>query len=109
MRGWRVAVARRRIGAHHVDVAPAGDVPQIGAFAARQHDRQRRVVGGAHAIFQCDEIHGITHGDSWAPNPTTQVCRKTTTGYVEVLDVDDLFPPSVNAATAGIRRLFRVS
>jgi hypothetical protein len=31
------------------------------------------------------------HGDSWAPNPTKQVCRKTTTGYVEVLDVDVSF------------------
>src|SRR5262249_43568754 len=54
-----VAKAHCRIGAHHVDVTLAIGVPQIGPLAARQHDRQRRVVACAYAIFQSDEIHGL--------------------------------------------------
>ena len=42
----RVTEADSRIGAHHVDVAPAFDVPQICALSAREHDGQRVVVSG---------------------------------------------------------------
>src|SRR5215468_12431964 len=55
--GMTMTVADRRIGAHHVDVALALGVPQMCTFAAHQHDRQRRVVLRAIAIFELDEIH----------------------------------------------------
>ena len=57
----RVAEADGRIGAHHVDVAPAGGVPQIGVLAARQHDRQRRVVRRRIPGLECDVL--VDRGD----------------------------------------------
>src|SRR5260370_42100849 len=55
-----VAVARRRIGAHHVGVAPAVRVPQMRALAARQHDGKRRIVVRAIAALQLDRVHGTS-------------------------------------------------
>ncbi len=43
----RVAEAHRGVGRHAVEVASARLVPDVRAFAAHQHDRQRRVVGRA--------------------------------------------------------------
>ena len=40
----RVAVAHRRIGAHHVEVTAAVLVPQPAAVTVRDHDRQRIVI-----------------------------------------------------------------
>jgi hypothetical protein len=61
-----VAVARRRISAHHVDVAPAFDVPQMGALAARQHHRQRLVIVSRVALLELDRRLGPCHG---SPRP----------------------------------------
>src|SRR5215470_2476981 len=55
-----VAVARRRIGAHHVDVAPPGGIPQMRALPARQHDGKRRVIIGAVAPLELDGVHGTS-------------------------------------------------
>ena len=52
----RVAVARGRVGAHHVDVAAAFYVKQIRAFAAGQHDRQRIVIVRAVTALG---VHGL--------------------------------------------------
>ena len=52
----QMAEARRRIGAHHVDVAPPLDIEQMRAPAMRQHDRQRRVILRAEADFPVDEV-----------------------------------------------------
>ena len=52
-----VAVACRRVGAHHVDIAPAGRVPQMRALAARQHDGERLVVVSAVPVLQIDGSH----------------------------------------------------
>ena len=52
-----MAVARRRIGAHHVDVAPPGGIPEVRALPAREHDGQRRVIGRAVAGLQLDRLH----------------------------------------------------
>ena len=53
-RGMAVAEAHGRVGRHHVEVAAAGVIPQVGALAARQHDGQRQVVVGAVAVFERD-------------------------------------------------------
>ena len=50
----RMAVAHRRIGAHHVEVALAILVPDIGAFAPRQDDGQRMVIVRAIARLEVD-------------------------------------------------------
>ena len=50
-----VAVADRRVGAHHVQVAPAVLVPQMHAFAACQRHRQRIVV--VRAIAPLELVH----------------------------------------------------
>ncbi len=96
----RVAVARRRIGAHHVDVAPAVGVPQMRAFAARQHDRQRRVVRGAYAIFQCDEIHGITPRRQLGAESDNSSVPENHNGLRGSVGRGRLIPPSVSTATA---------
>ena len=44
-----VALVDRRIGRQAVEIALALDVPDVDAFAARQHDIERLVVLGAKA------------------------------------------------------------
>ena len=56
----RMPVAGRRVGAHHVDVAPSRRVPQVSALPACEHDGQRRIVRCAVSGLQIDRFHG-TH------------------------------------------------
>jgi protein subunit release factor A len=51
-----VAEAHRRVGAHHVEVAPAVGVPQPHTLAALEHRRQRRVVGGDEAALFAGDL-----------------------------------------------------
>ncbi len=53
----RMSVAHRRIGAHHIDVASAVDVPEIGSLATREDDRQRGVIARAVWVFYAFEAH----------------------------------------------------
>ena len=50
----RVAVAHRRIRAHHVEIAAAVLVPQPAAVAVRDHDRQRIVIARGMPALACD-------------------------------------------------------
>src|SRR6185312_14016704 len=52
-----VAMACRGIGAPHVEVAPAGRVPQMRALPAREHDGERLVVVSAVPVLQIDGFH----------------------------------------------------
>src|SRR6201999_828232 len=56
----RMAMADSGVGAHHVDVALAFGVPQISAFAPRQHDRQRVVVMRGITRFAFHDVHDGT-------------------------------------------------
>src|SRR5260370_29221227 len=55
-----VAVARRRVGAYHVGVAPPGGIPKVRAFPARQQDGKRSVIMGAVAPLELDGVHGTS-------------------------------------------------
>ena len=50
----RVAVAHRRVRAHHVEIAAAMLVPQPAAVAVREHDGQRIVVARGIAALASD-------------------------------------------------------
>ena len=52
-----VPVAHGGIGAHHVDVAVAVDIPEKGAFPARQDHRKRVIIVGGVALLELDRIH----------------------------------------------------
>ena len=55
-----VTKTHRRIGAHHVDVAPSFHVPQMRAFASRENDRQRLVVPRAVSAPTARDAHHPT-------------------------------------------------
>jgi hypothetical protein len=54
----RMTVACGRISAHHVDVAASGNIPQMRAFPAREHDGKRLIVVGAVATLEFHCVHG---------------------------------------------------
>src|SRR5580704_17807586 len=67
----QMAETRRRIGAHHIDVALAAGIEEMRASAPRQHNRKRRVIFRAKAGFLSDDAlrgyggmqgHGVLHG-----------------------------------------------
>src|SRR5439155_7618698 len=80
--GMGVAMARRRIGAHHVDVASAGGIPEIRALAARKHDRKRLVVARAVSVLELHRVHG-TSPDTFADS-TTRIYYAAATPAAEV-------------------------
>src|SRR5580704_14637579 len=51
----QMAETRRRIGAHHIDVALAAGIEEMRAGAPRQHNRKRRVIFRAKAGFLSDD------------------------------------------------------
>ena len=58
----RMTMADRGVGAHHVQITLAIDVPDIAALRPGQHDRQRLIVVRAVTRFQVDEsAHGLRH------------------------------------------------
>jgi hypothetical protein len=54
-----MAQADRRIGAHHVEVAPSLGIRRPDPFGLREDDRQGIVVGGGDGFLESDAIHGI--------------------------------------------------
>ena len=69
-----MTVTCRRVGAHHVDVATALDVPQIRAFAPRQHDGKRRIVVSGEFILEFDGGHGgHSHVDRPLPSGLSSI------------------------------------
>ncbi len=52
--GIGVTVTDRGVRAHHVEILLAVFVPDINAFAARQHDGQGMVVVRAIPVFEFD-------------------------------------------------------
>ena len=58
-----MAVTGGRVGAHHVDIAPAGRVPQIGALSAIEHDRKRLVVVRTVEVLELGGVHGCSPAD----------------------------------------------
>ncbi len=66
--GMGVAVAGGRIGAHHVDVAPARRIEEVRALSACQHHRERLVVVRTVAVLELDGFHGTdSSGAASAP------------------------------------------
>ena len=59
-----VAVTGGRIGTHHVDIAPSGNIPQIGPFSAREHHGKRFVIVGAVAALEFHWVHGACSDES---------------------------------------------
>ena len=59
----RVAVAHRRIRAHHVEIAATVLVPEPAAVAVREHDGQRIVVAGGVAALAGDRGGTAEPGD----------------------------------------------
>ena len=51
-----MALVDRGIGRQAVEIAIAVDVPDVDAFAARQHDVERLVIVGAEALFGGDQV-----------------------------------------------------
>ena len=93
-----VTVAHRRIGAHHVDVAAALDVPQLRALAARQHDRQRIVIVGRVAVLECDGVHGrLRHKPPTGADHEGQYAPKLLFKYGRLVSP---FPPKWRPQTA---------
>src|SRR5215475_11263385 len=53
-----MAVADSRIGAHHIDVAAAGGVPDVSPLTAREHDRKRFIIVSAVPALKFHCVHG---------------------------------------------------
>src|SRR2546430_4542109 len=51
----QMAETRRRMGAHHIDIALAAGIEEMRAGAPSQDNRQRRVISRAKAGFPCDD------------------------------------------------------
>src|SRR5262249_36301890 len=68
-----MAETGRRIGAHHVDVAPSLDVPQVCTRTASKHDGKRCVVSGAILGLEFGRVHGRLASQSLVPRGTPQM------------------------------------
>ena len=66
----RVAMAHRRVRAHHVEIAAAVLVPEPAAVAVREHDRQRIVVARARAGARAQSLRKLR----WCSGPAQ--CRR---------------------------------
>src|SRR5258707_14557950 len=75
-------MARRRIGAHHVDVAPACAIPEMCALPARKHDRKRLVIASAVSVLELHAVHGTSPDTS--PDSATRIYDAAARSAAEV-------------------------
>ena len=82
----QMAKTRRRIGAHHIDIALAAAIEEMRARPLRQDNRERRIIFRAKAVFARDHAlrgHRALQGHGGLLAIVTRCYFRTKTGALD--------------------------